>query len=190
MKRILTAGLVPLLSVVSAGAFAHGVHGTVSSFASGFSHPFTGLDHAFAMIAIGVYAAHVRSSGASIAGAAGAALAAGALAAGILPAAPFFEALVAVSVCALGLLLLGGRIVAPALGVASIVVFAFAHGAVHGIEQPLEFSSAQYIAGVLLASALLQGVGGALARILERDVRLAAVPLTAAGAWILITSMM
>ncbi len=190
MNRILTASLVPLLSVLSAAAYAHGVHGTAASFSAGFTHPFMGLDHAFAMIAIGVYAAQARSSGSWIAAAACAALAAGALLAGILPAAPFFEGLVAVSVCALGVLLLGRRIVAPAVGVASLVLFAFAHGAVHGIEQPVEFSDAQYVAGVLVASALLQAVGAALARILERDVRLTAVPLTAAGAWIFIASMM
>jgi urease accessory protein len=188
MNRILTAGLVPLLSVLSAAAYAHGVHGTTASFSAGFAHPFMGLDHAFAMIAIGVYAAQSRSSASCIAAAC--ALAAGALLAGILPAAPFFEGLVAISVCALGVLLLGRRIVAPAVGVASIALFAFAHGAVHGVEQPVEFSSSEYVAGVLVASVLLQAVGAALVRILERDVRLTAVPLTAAGAWIFIMSLM
>ena len=183
MNRALAAVLVSILSSASAAAYAHGVHGAPSSFSAGFAHPFSGLDHAFAMIAIGVCAAQARfAMGCRIAGAACVALVAGTLFAGSVAAAPFFEALVAMSVCALGLLLLGRRGIAPAFSLACIVLFAFAHGAIHAIEQPVEFASVGYVGGVLVASVVLQAAGASIARILDHRARLAAVPLTVAGA--------
>jgi urease accessory protein len=190
MNRALTAFLACILSGLSAGALAHGMHGAASSFTAGFAHPFLGLDHAFAMIAIGLYAAQARfASGWRIAAAACVALAAGTFFGGSVAAQPLLEVLVAVSVCALGLLLLGERVAGKTIGLACIVLFAFAHGAIHAIEQPVEFASAGYVSGVLVASVLLQGVGTAIARLLDRNVRLAGVPLTLAGAWILVASI-
>jgi urease accessory protein len=190
MNRALAAVLVSILSSASATAYAHGAHGAASSFSAGFAHPFSGLDHAFAMIAIGVFAAQARfATGLGVAGATWVALVAGTLFAGSVAAAPFFEALVAMSVCALGLLLLGRRGVVPAFSLACIVLFAFAHGAIHAIEQPVEFSNIGYVGGVLVASIVLQAAGASIARILAHRALLAAVPLTAAGAWILIASM-
>jgi urease accessory protein len=142
------------------------------------------------MIAIGLYAAQARFAMRwKTAAAACAALGAGAILAAVMPAEPFFEALVTMSVCALGLLLLGERVIATGWALACIAIFAFAHGAVHAIEQPVEFSSAGYVGGVLLASVVLQAVGAALALLLDHRARLAGVPLAAAGAWILLASL-
>jgi hydrogenase/urease accessory protein HupE len=250
MKRALDAGLIAVLGAIPASAFAHGVHGAASSFGAGFAHPFSGLDHAFAMIAIGLYAARLKStpgfrpragmtkedtswtarspcrhsgqpqgdviqnpgqvftqsppagmtmmqriaSGAARLGShagtlACAALVAGAMFGTMVAAEPLFEALVMVSVCALGLLLLGERVVATGWAAACIAVFGFAHGAIHAIEQPVEFSSAGYVGGVLLASVALQAAGATIGRLLDHRARLAGVPLAAAGAWILLASM-
>jgi urease accessory protein len=189
MNRALAAVLVTILSALPASALAHGVHGAASSFADGFAHPFLGLDHVFAMIAIGVFAVQARfASGWRIAAAACVALVAGALLGGSVAVGALFEALVMVSVCALGLLLLGERIVAPAAALGCIALFSFAHGAIHAVEQPVEFASAGYVSGVLVASVLLQGVGAGIARLVDRKARLAGVPLTLAGAWILIAA--
>jgi hydrogenase/urease accessory protein HupE len=106
-----------------------------------------------------------------------------------VPAEPLFEVLVTVSVCALGLLLLGERVIATGWALACIAVFAFAHGAVHAIEQPVEFSSAGYLGGVLVASVVLQAAGAMVAHLLDHRARLAGVPLAAAGAWILLASL-
>ena len=145
-----------ILGSASATAYAHGVHGAASAFSAGFVHPFSGLDHAFAMIAIGVFAAQARfAMGWRVAGAACVALVAGALFAGSVAAGPFFEALVVMSVCALGLLLFGKRGISPAFSLACIALFAFAHGAIHAIEQPVEFASVGYVGGVLVASMAL-----------------------------------
>lgn len=190
MKRSIPAVLAVVLSGASATACAHGLHGAAESFSGGFAHPFLGLDHAFAMIAIGLYAAQARfASGPQIGAAACVSLVIGAMLGGVLPAAFFTEALVTASVCALGLLLLARRFVAPIWALASIALFACAHGAIHAIEQPVEFGSGEYVAGVVAASIVLQAVGTATARLLDRRAYLAAAPLTAAGAWILIASM-
>jgi urease accessory protein len=191
MKRSFPAVFAILLSGVSASAWAHGVHGAAASFSHGFAHPFLGLDHAFAMMAIGVCAVQARfaSVGWQTGAAACVSLVIGAILGSALPAGQFFELLVAASVCALGLLLLGRRFVAPAWALACIALFAFAHGAIHAIEQPVEFTRAEYVGGVVAGSIALQAVGAAIARLLDRRAHLAAVPLTAAGAWILIASM-
>jgi hydrogenase/urease accessory protein HupE len=116
MKRSFPAVFAILLSGVSASAWAHGVHGAAASFSQGFAHPFLGLDHAFAMMAIGVCAVQARfaSVGWQTGAAACVSLVIGAILGSALPAGQFFELLVAASVCALGLLLLGRRFVAPA----------------------------------------------------------------------------
>jgi urease accessory protein len=190
MKRALDAALIALLGVIPASAYAHGVHGAASSFGAGFAHPFSGLDHAFAMIAIGLYAAQARFAMRwPIAAGVCAALVAGAMFAAVVPAEPLFEVLVTASVCALGLLLLGERVIATGWALACIAVFAFAHGAVHAIEQPVEFSSAGYLGGVLVASVVLQAAGAMVAHLLDHRARLAGVPLAAAGAWILLASL-
>ena len=58
MRRIAcTASLAVLATLVSTAAFAHaGDHSHLAhlGFAAGFAHPFTGLDHLLAMIAVGL----------------------------------------------------------------------------------------------------------------------------------------
>ena len=190
MNRALAAALVSILSSASATAYAHGVHGAASSFSAGFAHPFSGLDHAFAMIAIGVYAAQARfAMGWRVAGAACVALVAGAFFAGSVCSGAFLRGARGDVGLRLGLLLLGRRGIAPAWALACIALFAFAHGAIHAIEQPVEFASVGYVGGVLVASVALAGHGASVARVIGQDLRLAAVPLTAAGAWILVASI-
>jgi urease accessory protein len=190
MNRSLPVVLAVVLSGTSAIACAHGVHGAAESFSGGFAHPFLGLDHAFAMVAIGLYAAQARFiSGWQVGAAACVSLVIGAMVGGVMPAGLLMEALVAVSVCALGMLLLGRRLVALPWALACITLFAFAHGAIHAIEQPAEFASAQYVGGVVAGSIVLQALGAAIARLLDRRAQLAAMPLTAAGAWILFASL-
>ena len=45
-----------LLLAASSTAFAHPGH-NVSGFAAGLMHPFSGLDHLLAMVAVGIWAA-------------------------------------------------------------------------------------------------------------------------------------
>lgn len=145
-----------LASLAAAGsAFAHPGH-EAASLMSGFAHPFAGLDHLLAMVAVGLFAA--RQAGAArrlvpagfvLAMLAGAALSAGGVA---LPA---VEAGVAASVLALGLLVaLLARL--PLAGSLPLVAtFALFHGHAHHAEIA-DASTLGYMLGVAAATLLLQ----------------------------------
>ena len=55
--------LLTILGIVAfpAIAFAHPGH-EMANFASGFSHPFTGIDHLLVMLAVGYWAGKSQSS--------------------------------------------------------------------------------------------------------------------------------
>jgi len=149
------------IAVFGTSARAHGWHdGAGSGFAAGFAHPFGGIDHLLAMLAVGLWSA---SSGprpwlAPLSFAA--ALIAGALASGtgLVPAVlqQGTEPVIAASVLVLGLLVaLTIRLAAPAAA-ALVGAFAFFHGAAHGVELG---TAAASLAGLAAATALLHGGG-------------------------------
>jgi urease accessory protein len=53
--RVVCAALA--CALVAAGADAHPLHISGTGFAAGFGHPFLGLDHVLAMLAVGLWAA-------------------------------------------------------------------------------------------------------------------------------------
>src|SRR5688572_22795398 len=57
MKRFLTLSLAACLALISSVALAHPGHG--EGLAAGFAHPFTGLDHMLAMVAVGLWASQL-----------------------------------------------------------------------------------------------------------------------------------
>src|SRR5687768_3353260 len=60
MRRIArTASLAALATLVSTAAFAHPGDHSHLGFATGFAHPFTGLDHLLAMVAVGLWASQL-----------------------------------------------------------------------------------------------------------------------------------
>ncbi|HYA37278.1 MAG TPA: HupE/UreJ family protein [Candidatus Methylomirabilis sp.] len=180
MKRgyqILTA-LAALLAANAAQA--HIISAQGAGFAAGFAHPFSGLDHLLAMVAVGLWAAQLGGRARWIvplafmgAMAAGAALA---LAGVQLPA---VESGIASSVMMLGLLIaLAARL--PTLTSAILVgAFAVFHGHAHGTELPQAASEALYGAGFLLATGLLHATGLGLGALMHR--RLKPVWLRALG---------
>jgi urease accessory protein len=146
-----------------------------------------GLDHMLAMVAIGLCAAHepLRAR-VGISLAAALALSGGVLVGHTLAAGVLFEFLALASVGALAVLLLCVRKLPALYGMAAIVLFALVHGAVHAIEQPIEFATTAYTAGVLLSSTALQFFGSALGVLSRGRVHWYGVPLAAAGSWILL----
>jgi urease accessory protein len=142
------------------GAQAHtfGLHG--AGFAEGLAHPFLGLDHLLAMIAVGIWAAQlggrliwlmpatfltVMASSASLASTA--------------LSLPALEPAIAGTVLALGLLIAFAVQVRAPQSMALIGVFALLHGYAHGLELPEAASPALYGLGFVLATALLHGAG-------------------------------
>jgi urease accessory protein len=171
-------------------AFAHTGAGQTTGFVHGLSHPLIGVDHLLAMVAVGLWAA--QRGGRMLWAAPVVFLTTMALAAAVAVAGvgvPQVELGIAASVAAFGLLLLLGRHVPSALGLALIGGFALFHGHAHGSEMPLAVSGAVYGVGFLLATAALHA-GGILSGVLvracasERLLRLSGAALAGGGIYL------
>lgn len=140
------------------GAFHHGIG---NALAAGFTHPFTGLDHLAAMLALGLWSAlttqRVWLAPLAFAGT----LLAGALLGFAGISLPAVEPMIAASLLVLGLLVSTRAALPLAAGVGLAAVFALFHGIAHGQELggPL---GALALAGMVAATSLLHGIGIAL----------------------------
>jgi urease accessory protein len=158
MKRLFATAT--FLTLAAGPAFAHLGHGATMSFAPVLSHPFSGVDHAAAMVMVGLWAAlkggralwvwpavfiGVMLLG-SVLGMEGVHL-------------PFVEPAIVTSVVALGILVALTVDLPLAAGAAIITVFALFHGYAHGSEVTDNLSGVEYVAGFALATAALHGVG-------------------------------
>ena len=166
------AAIVPLL-LASFAAWGH------PADAAGFVHPFTGLDHLLAMLAVGLWAAQLggRWTWAVPLAFVGSMALGGALGfAGVTL--PFAEPMIAASVLVLGLLV-AMRVQLRWSALALVGVFAVFHGIAHAIEMPPEGLRIVYVGGFVLATALLHAAGVGLG-LLPRA-RWAGVPVALAG---------
>ncbi|MFZ2990878.1 HupE/UreJ family protein [Ideonella sp.] len=153
-------GALPLLAQAHTGSDAGTHHGLLA----GLTHPFTGLDHLAAMVAVGLWSA----SGASVKGHRAALLAlpatfaslllVGALMAATGLALPAIEPMIATSLLVLGLLLATRRGLPAPVAMALVGVFALFHGVAHGAE----LAGAAALAGMVAGTVLLHA-GGLLA---------------------------
>lgn len=160
-------GIVALAA--TSPAMAHvgpGLH--VGGFEAGFSHPWLGLDHLLAMVAVGLLAVRAQSARALWlipAGFVGGMLAGGVAAYAALPV-PGVELVIATSVIALGLALAFVPRVAPLPAAALVAVAGLFHGHAHVTE--MAGSIVSYVVGMVLATALLHAVGVLGGRALTR----------------------
>ncbi|MER9232684.1 HupE/UreJ family protein [Mesorhizobium sp. M0622] len=158
MKR--AALSAALLLAAAMPAYAHVGVGTASSFATGFIHPLSGLDHMTVMIAVGLWAA--LKGGKAIwawpLAFVAVMLAGGALGMLHVPM-PFVEPAILASAVALGLLVALAVDLPVSAGVAVIGLFALFHGYAHGTEVPENTGGLGYMAGFAFATALLHAVG-------------------------------
>jgi urease accessory protein len=178
----LSRALVFVTLCLSAGtAAAHPGH-AAAGFAGGLAHPFMGLDHLLAMVAVGLWAAQ---QGGRALWAVPAAFVAAMIAGGVLAwvglALPHVETGIAVSVLGLGLLIVTQRRAPPAAGMAIAAVFALFHGYAHGLEMPQIASPVPYAAGFVMATLGLHAAGIAAARLGGRATRLAGLGIAASG---------
>ncbi|MFW2367956.1 MAG: HupE/UreJ family protein [Desulforhopalus sp.] len=157
-----------LMALIGYLLFAPSVHahvqqGQAVSFITGLEHPWSGLDHVLAMIAVGIWGAQlgtpaiwilpitfplVMSLGAMF-GLLGIPL-------------PGIEIGIAVSAIVLGIMVMGE--INPKLNVAVALVgcFAIFHGHAHGTELPPGQSGLLYSMGFVVATGCLHGVGIAI----------------------------
>lgn len=150
------------LFMAAGSAMAHSGHG--GGFAAGIGHPFSGIDHLLAMIAVGLYAGRQR-------GVLRWALPGGFVAAMLFGAAlgaqgfslPAIESGVAASVLILGLMIAFTVRLPVGAAVALIGAMAVFHGQAHQAEMGAG-SLASYAAGFVIATAALHLAGMLLAR--------------------------
>jgi urease accessory protein len=166
----------------STAALAHVGDHSHMSFTEGLLHPFSGLDHVLAMVAVGLWASQlggralwllpltfpaVMALGAAL-GLSGVTL-------------PWVEIGIAGSVMVLGAVVALALRPSLAISIPLIGAFALLHGYSHGVELPASASALSYGAGFIAATLMLHAVGIATGLIAGRlPVRFAA--RTAGGA--------
>ncbi|KAF0113039.1 MAG: HupE/UreJ protein [Rhodospirillaceae bacterium] len=125
--------------VLGAPAYAH-TGGGEDGVMAGFAHPFTGLDHMLAMVAVGLWAATQKGPTAW--------------------AAP--ATFITVMLAGFGAALAGGSLPLAEAGIAALAIVglcALFHGHAHGTEMPLATDPLVYGGGFCAATALLHAIG-------------------------------
>lgn len=159
LKRMMTA--LPLLLAASlALAHGEGSHAHDAGLIAGLAHPFSGLDHLLAMVAVGLWAAQQGGRALwvlplSFVGAMAVGSALGVMGVAL----PGLETGIILSVLALGLVVALQSRWALGLACAMVGFFALFHGVAHGQEMPLAASPFGYGAGMLAATAVLHAAG-------------------------------
>lgn len=168
-------------------ALAHPDFGHVHGVMAGLAHPLGGIDHLFAMIGVGLWAAQLggRAVWALPLGFMAALTIGGGL--GMARASMLFvEPGILGSLVVIGLAVALAWRVSTTAGFALVAAFALFHGYAHGAEMPSGISALGYAAGFLAATALLHvfGIGmGLVARRLDHPLltRSAGAAISAAG---------
>jgi urease accessory protein len=158
-----------LLGLISSGAaLAHtGAH-AVGGWTAGLAHPFMGLDHLLAMVAVGVWAVQLGGRYIVLLPAAFvAAMAAGAAAAVYGTPLPQAETMMALSVLALGALIAATVKTRSHWPVSLVALFALFHGHAHGSEMAAVSATWLYFAGFMVATSLLHTLGVVTATVLK-----------------------
>ncbi len=181
MKRM-NFCLFAALSLLAGTASAHTGDHTAAGLTGGLVHPFMGLDHVLAMMAVGLWAAQQggRACWAVPAAFVGA-MGVGAMLAGSGWIVPLVESGIALSVLVLGLLIAKQHHASMFTGMVLVGVFALFHGTAHGLEMPQAGSSVLYAMGFMLATAALHGVGIATSLIGRHAMRVTGFGIAATG---------
>jgi urease accessory protein len=172
--------------------YAHPDFGNAAGFWHGFAHPFSGLDHILAMVAVGIWAVQV-----------------GGKATWLIPLSfvcmmviggflgisgvnvPFVEKGIIMSVLILGILIAASVRLPVIFGMIIVGLFALCHGHAHGTEIPNAISGITYSIGFALSIVILHmggiGVGlysGKISKL--RLVRYAGAAIAFAGVTMLV----
>ncbi len=161
--------LVLLVLLLPSLAHAHVGAGEASGWMRGLLHPFSGLDHMCAMLAVGLWAAQMGARAVwrvpftfvcvmmlgGLLGMAG------------IPV-PFIEAGIVMSLLVLGVLIAAAVRLPLHVSIAMVGVFALFHSYAHGAEMPPHVAGLGYAAGFVLATVLLHASGIGLALLLKR----------------------
>jgi urease accessory protein len=172
--------LLSLAAVATAGfstaALAHVGDHSHMSFTEGLLHPFSGMDHVLAMVAVGLWASQLGGRALWLLPLTFPAVMAVGVALGMSSVAlPWVEIGIAGSVMVLGAVVALALRPSLAISIPLIGAFALLHGYSHGVELPASASVLSYGAGFIAATLVLHAVGIATGLIAGRlPVRFAA----------------
>jgi urease accessory protein len=162
-------GIFPgaLIILISLGwtqvASAHVDGGQAAGFITGLQHPWSGLDHVLAMIAVGLWGAQLGSPALWLLPIAfPMMMAMGAMMGLMSIPVPGVEIGIALSALLLGTMILAEVRPKLAVAIAMVGFFAIFHGHAHGTELPAGQSGLLYSMGFVIATGILHGVGIAL----------------------------
>jgi len=157
MRRLI---LIIAALFASSAAQAHVGVGDTSGFVHGFAHPLSGFDHILAMVAVGLFAAHLGGRALYLVPLSFVAMM---VVGGVLGMAgvqlPYVEIGIGLSVVVLGAAVALGLNVPTAIAMALVGFFAIFHGHAHGAEMPESASGLAYGAGFIVATAALHAIG-------------------------------
>jgi len=152
--------VVLALAVTPHPAMAHVEQGQAAGFFAGLKHPWSGLDHVLAMIAVGLWGAQLGTPAIWLLPVAfpmmmslGATM--GLIGMGL----PGVEIGIALSALLLGGMVLGEVRTKPAIAVLLVGFFAIFHGHAHGTELPPGQSGLLYSMGFVIATGCLHCMG-------------------------------
>jgi urease accessory protein len=184
------APLCLLALLLASPTHAHPGHAIEMTAIAGVMHPWLGLDHALAAVAVGIWASAQSGRRRWIAPLLFVSvMALGAWAAHAVGMSGSAEAGVAGSVALLGCLILSVEAMPASLALTAIATFAIAHGLAHGGEAPPTGSWPLYLAGLAAGTILLHAVGLAVGTLMRRHGPrlwpIAGFAFAAAGTWLL-----
>jgi urease accessory protein len=159
MKKSILLGVAA--SVLSGVAYAHPGHDLHAGFATGFMHPLTGWDHLLVMLSLGIWAARRPQQGWQLPVLFVSVMALFAALAMVWLPMSLAEVLVAASVLVMGGLLIAKIALPKGMQLSVVALMAAMHGYVHGTELGSSWSA---LAGMVLATASLHGLGWLLGR--------------------------
>lgn len=158
-KTLLAAATAFTTLAIATPAFAHPGHAGHHEFIDGWAHPFSGIDHLLAMVAVGLLAVRIGGKAIWIMPLTFilAMLAGGGLAELGVPM-PGVEWWISSSVLALGVMVAATEFIPLKYGAALVALFALFHGHAHATEMT-GTSIAAYALGFVLATAVLHACG-------------------------------
>ena len=166
ISKLSRTGFALALLFLSPLSNAHGLHQAATSFASGFFHPWSGVDHVLAMLLVGIWSANTSGRARLSPIVFMLTLFLGAMLGDGPVASQSLEFMVAGSLVGLGLMVWKIKTDAWAshgVGFFTIAAFGLVHGWVHGIELQTSLHQ-EALMGMILSSACLHAMGWIVAK--------------------------
>jgi urease accessory protein len=159
-RAILWLALFLVALLAPAAAEAHVTQGPIGGLTAGLAHPFSGLDHLLAMLAVGIWGAQMGGRSIwTLPVTFPLVMIVGGFLGMIGVALPHVETGIALSMLVLGAAIVFAWHPAEWVALAVIGFFAICHGYAHGVELPNAADPAAYATGFVIATGTIHVLG-------------------------------